>query len=159
MTAPDDLILLLDVDDTLLDGDWMERDLRRHLDNSFGAERSVRYWDIFGRRRTELGYADYLGALQQYRIEYPRDPHLLEISLFLVNYPFADRLYPGALDVIARFRSWGPTVTVSDGDVVFQPRKVERSGLWQAVAGTTRSIRTTSRRTPQRTSASSESAI
>jgi FMN phosphatase YigB (HAD superfamily) len=85
--------------------------------------------------RTELGYADYLGALQQYRIEYPRDPHLLEISLFLIDYPFADRLYPGALDVIARLRSWGPTVIVSDGYVVFQPRKVERSGLWQAVAG------------------------
>ena len=135
MTAPDDLIFLLDVDDTLLDGDRIERDLRRHLDYSFGAERSVLYWDIFEKLRTELGYADYLGALQQYRIEYPRDPHLLETSLFLVDYPFADRLYPGALDVIARLRSWGPTVIMSDGDVVFQPRKVDRSGLWQAVAG------------------------
>ena len=135
MTALDDIIFLLDVDDTLLDGDRIERDLRRHLDDSFGAQRSVRYWDIFEQLRTELGYADYLGALQRYRIEYPRDPHLLEISLFLVNYPFADRLYPGALDLIAWLRSWGPTVIVSDGDVVFQPRKVERSGLWQAVAG------------------------
>jgi FMN phosphatase YigB (HAD superfamily) len=121
MTALDDIIFLLDVDDTLLDGDRIERDLRRHLDDSFGAQRSVLYWNIFEQLRTELGYADYLGALQQYRIEYPRDPHLLEISLFLVNYPFADRLYPGALDVIARLRSWGPTVIVSDRDVVFQP--------------------------------------
>jgi FMN phosphatase YigB (HAD superfamily) len=135
MTAPHEITFLLDVDDTLLDNDWIERDLRRHLDHSFGVERSALYWDLFEKLRTELGYADYLGALQQYRIEYPRDPHLLEISLFLVDYPFADRLYPGALDVIARLRSWGPTVIVSDGDVVFQPRKVERSGLWQAVAG------------------------
>jgi FMN phosphatase YigB (HAD superfamily) len=135
MTAPHDITFLLDVDDTLLDNDWIERDLRRHLDDSFGVGRSALYWDLFEKLRTELGYADYLGALQQYRIEYPRDPHLLEISLFLVDYPFADRLYPGALDVIARLRSWGPTVIVSDGDVVFQPRKVERSGLWQAVAG------------------------
>jgi len=135
MTAPHEITFLLDVDDTLLDNDWIERDLRRHLDDSFGVERSALYWDLFEKLRTELGYADYLGALQQYRIEYPRDPHLLEISLFLVDYPFADRLYPGALDVIARLRSWGPTVIVSDGDVVFQPRKVERSGLWQAVAG------------------------
>jgi FMN phosphatase YigB (HAD superfamily) len=135
MTAPHEITFLLDVDDTLLDNDWIERDLRRHLDDSFGVERSALYWDLFEKLRTELGYADYLGALQQYRIEYPRDPHLLEISLFLVDYPFVDRLYPGALDVIARLRSWGPTVIVSDGDVVFQPRKVERSGLWQAVAG------------------------
>jgi FMN phosphatase YigB (HAD superfamily) len=135
MTAPHEITFLLDVDDTLLDNDWIERDLRRHLDDSFGVERSALYWDLFEKLRTELGYADYLGALQQYRIEYPRDPHLLEISLFLVDYPFADRLYPGALDVIARLRSWGPTVIVSDGDVVFQPRKVERSGLWQEVAG------------------------
>jgi FMN phosphatase YigB (HAD superfamily) len=135
MTPPHDIVFLLDVDDTLLDNDWIERDLRRHLDEAFGDERSARYWEIFEDLRAELGYADYLGALQQYRIEYPRDPHLLEISLFLVDYPFADRLYPGVLEVIARLRSWGPTVIVSDGDVVFQPRKVERSGLWQAVAG------------------------
>jgi FMN phosphatase YigB (HAD superfamily) len=135
MTAPHDIIFLLDVDGTLLDGDWVETDLRRHLNNSFGTERSALYWDVFERLWTELGYADYLGALQRYRIEYPRDPHLLEISLFLVDYPFADRLYPGALEVIARLRNWGPTVIVSDGDVVFQPRKVARSGLWQAVAG------------------------
>jgi len=132
---PHDLVFLLDVDNTLLDNDRVERDLRRHLEEAFGTERQARYWEIFERLRTELGYADYLGALQRYRVENLRDPHLLGISLFLVNYPFAERLYPGALDVIRRLRAWGPTVILSDGDVVFQPRKVERSGLWDAVEG------------------------
>ncbi len=135
MTRPHDIVFLLDVDDTLLDNDWIERDLRRHLEQSFGVERSAHYWELFEELRTELGYADYLGALQRYRVEHLRDPNLLETSLFLVDYPFANRLYPGALDVIARFRHWGSTVILTDGDVVFQPRKVERSGLWQATAG------------------------
>ncbi len=130
-----DLVFLLDVDDTLLDNDRVEQDLRRHLEAAFGAERQARYWEIFERLRSELGYADYLGALQRYRLENLRDPHLLSISLFLVNYPFADRLYPGALEVIRRLRARGPVVILSDGDVVFQPRKVERSGLWSAVDG------------------------
>ena len=133
--SPHDLVFLLDVDNTLLDNDRVERDLRHHLEEAFGGERQARYWEIFEHLRAELGYADYLGALQRYRVENLRDPHLLGISLFLVNYPFAERLYPGALDVIERLRSWGPTVILSDGDVVFQPRKVERSGLWKAVDG------------------------
>jgi FMN phosphatase YigB (HAD superfamily) len=126
---------LLDVDNTLLDNDAVERDLRGHLEQAFGVERQARYWEIFEDLRAELGYADYLGALQRYRVEHLRDPRLLEISLFLVNYPFADRLYAGAFDVVERLRGWGPTVILSDGDVVFQPRKVERSGLWEAVDG------------------------
>jgi FMN phosphatase YigB (HAD superfamily) len=130
-----DVAFLLDVDNTLLDNDRVERDLRHHLEQAFGIERQARYWEIFEELRAELGYADYLGALQRYRVEHQRDPHLLEISLFLVNYPFANRLYPGALDVVERLRTWGPTVILSDGDVVFQPRKVERSGLWEAVDG------------------------
>ena len=100
-----------------------------------GEECERRYWEIFEELRRELGYADYLGALQRYRIERPRDPHLLEISLFLLAYPFADRVYPGAFDVIRHLRSRGLVVVLSDGDVVFQPRKVERSGLWAAVDG------------------------
>jgi FMN phosphatase YigB (HAD superfamily) len=135
MTAPDDIVFLVDVDNTLLDNDQIERDLHQHLERSFGIERSTRYWEIFEELRTELGYADYLGALQRYRDKFLRDPHLLEISLFLVDYPFAERLYPDAFEVIARLRGWGPTVILSDGDVIFQPRKVERSGLWEAVAG------------------------
>ena len=135
MTGQNDIVFLLDVDDTLLDNDKVERDLRRHLEQSFGSERAARYWEIFEGLRTELGYADYLGALQRYRVEHLRDPHLLEISLFLVEYPFANRLYPSALDVIAQLGRWGATVILTDGDVVFQPRKVERSGLWEAVDG------------------------
>lgn len=135
MASPRDIVFLLDVDDTLLDNDQVEQDLRRHLEQAFGAERQARYWEIFENLRAELGYADYLGALQRYRVEHLRDPHLLGISLFLVNYPFARRLYPGALEVIARLRRWGQTVILSDGDVVFQPRKVERSGLWEATEG------------------------
>ena len=135
MTSPDDVVYLLDVDNTLLDNDQVERDLRRHLTEAFGDESQRRYWELFEELRTELGYADYLGALQRYRVENLRDPNLLSISLYLVDYPFASRLYPGALDVVDHLSRSGATVILSDGDVVFQPRKVERSGLWKAVAG------------------------
>lgn len=135
VTPPFDRVVLLDIDNTLLDNDAVERDLRRHVEESFGTECQERYWQIFEQLRAELGYADYLGALQRYRIEHPRDPHLIEISLFLVDYPFEDRLYPGALDVVSRLRRHGMTVILSDGDVVFQPRKVARSGLLDAVDG------------------------
>jgi FMN phosphatase YigB (HAD superfamily) len=131
----DDIVFLFDVDNTLLDNDHVEQDLRGHLSKAFGAQRQERYWSIFEELRTELGYADYLGALQRYRIEHPRDPHLLAVSTYLVNYPFADRLYPGARDALDHCRQWGPVVILSDGDVVFQPRKVERSGLWDAAGG------------------------
>ena len=136
MTEPHHpVVFLLDVDNTLIDNDRVAADLKRHLTREVGAERQERYWAIFEALRAELGYADYLGALQRYRIEYPRDPHLLAVSSFLVNYPFANRLYPESLDVLERLALWGPTVILSDGDVVFQPRKVERSGLFDAVAG------------------------
>ncbi|HMU55723.1 MAG TPA: HAD family hydrolase [Nitrospira sp.] len=127
--------MLFDVDNTLLDNDRVTEDLRRYLEQEVGAEPQKRYWVLFEELRRELGYADYLGALQRYRIERPRDPHLLTVSHFLINYPFADRLYPGALDVVAQANRVGTAVILSDGDVVFQPRKVERSGLHQAVDG------------------------
>jgi FMN phosphatase YigB (HAD superfamily) len=130
-----DVVFLLDVDNTLLDNDAVIDDLRRHLIAAFGVEREQRYWNIFEELRRELGYADYLGALQRYRVEHPRDLQVLEICLFLLHYPFADRVYPGALALIDRLRARGRVVILSDGDVVFQPRKVERSGLWEAVAG------------------------
>jgi FMN phosphatase YigB (HAD superfamily) len=135
MAIPHRVVFLFDVDNTLIDNDRVTRDLSRHLERAFGIERQKHYWQIFEQLRAELGYADYLGTLQRYRIEYPHDPHLLKISLFLINYPFANRLYPGSLDVIERFHTWGPTVILSDGDVVFQPHKVERSGLWEAFEG------------------------
>jgi FMN phosphatase YigB (HAD superfamily) len=138
MSASTELVpvaFLLDVDNTLLDNDRVAADLKRYLTREVGAECQERYWAIFEQLRTELGYADYLGALQRYRIERPRDPHLLAMSSFLVNYPFANRLYPESLDVLEKLSGWGPTVILSDGDVVFQPRKVERSGLFDAVEG------------------------
>ena len=129
------VVFLLDVDNTLLDNDRVAADLKRHLTRAFGAERQERYWAIFETLRAELGYADYLGALQRYRVENPHDPHVLALSSFLLEYPFADRLFPGSLDVIERLSGWGPTVILTDGDVVFQPRKIERSGLLEAVEG------------------------
>ncbi|HSU15436.1 HAD family hydrolase [Longimicrobium sp.] len=135
MSLRHDVVFLFDVDNTLLDNDRVTADLRRHLTGAFGGERAQWYWDTFEELRSELGYADYLGALQRFRVEHPRDPNLLAVSTYLVNYPFANRLYPGSLDVIEHCRRWGPVVILSDGDVVFQPRKVERSGLWDAVEG------------------------
>ena len=136
MTPPrSPIVFLLDVDNTLIDNDRVAGDLKRYLTREVGAERQERYWAIFEALRAELGYADYLGALQRYRLENPRDPHLLAVSAFLVNYPFANRLFPESLDVIEHLAAWGPTVILSDGDVVFQPRKVERSGLSGAVDG------------------------
>ena len=130
-----DVVFLLDVDNTLLDNDAVIEDLRRHVSDAVGAECGQRYWEIFENLRRELGYADYLGSLQRYRVEHPRDPHLLRVSLFLLHYPFTTRLYPGALDVIAALRAHSRVVILTDGDVVFQPFKVERSGLWAAVEG------------------------
>jgi FMN phosphatase YigB (HAD superfamily) len=129
------VVFLVDVDNTLIDNDRIASDLKRHLEREIGHERQERYWAIFEELRSELGYADYLGALQRYRVEHPRDPHVLTVSSFMVNYPFANRLYPNSLDVLERFRAWGPTVILSDGDAVFQPRKVERSGIQDAVDG------------------------
>jgi hypothetical protein len=128
-------VFLFDVDNTLLDNDRVTADLKRHLEKQVGPERQQRYWEFFEQLRTELGYADYLGALQRYRIEYPRDPSLLTVSRFLVNYPFATRLYPDSLDAVEHVKKWGDAVILSDGDVVFQPLKVERSGIWEAVEG------------------------
>ncbi len=128
-------VFLVDVDDTLLENDRIQNDLKSHLAEEYGPECRDRYWAILEELMQTLGYRDYFGALQKYRAEHPTDVHLLKTSSFLVDYPFADRLYPGALDVLARLRSWGKTVILSDGDAVFQPRKVERSGIRDAVGG------------------------
>jgi FMN phosphatase YigB (HAD superfamily) len=137
MTAP--IVFLLDVDNTLLDNDRIIADLHQHLEREFGVQRADRYWAAFEALRSELGYADYLGALQRWRAEVEADDaaayRLLSLSSFLIDYPFAERLYPRALEVVARLGRVGPTVILSDGDVVFQPRKVHRSGLWDAVEG------------------------
>jgi FMN phosphatase YigB (HAD superfamily) len=129
------VVFLLDVDNTLLDNDRIIADLRVALTREFGVEKELRFWTIFEDHRRELGYADYLGTLQRFRLEDPHDPNLLAISSMLVNYPFQERLYPGALDVIRHLGQWGTTVILTDGDVVFQPLKLERSGLADAVGG------------------------
>lgn len=130
-----DTVFLFDVDNTLLDNDAVVASLRGHLSEAFGAESAAHYWEGFEALRTELGYADYLGALQRYRGAQAYDPALLGMSSFLIDYPFADRVYEGSLAALAHVRRVGPTVILSDGDVVFQPRKVQRSGLWAAVEG------------------------
>jgi FMN phosphatase YigB (HAD superfamily) len=135
VTRPARVVVLVDVDNTLLDNDRIQADLRRHLEREFGAACRDRYWTILEGLFAELGYRDYLGALQRYRVEHPHDVHLLAMSSWLVDYPFATRLYPDALDVLERLGTFGTTVVLSDGDVVFQPRKVERAGLALAVEG------------------------
>jgi FMN phosphatase YigB (HAD superfamily) len=133
--TPAPMVFLVDVDNTLLDNDRIQDDLKRHLEREFGAKSRDRYWAILEALFVELGYRDYLGALQRCRAEHPQDVNLMLMSSYLVDYPFANRLYPGALDVLQQLRAWGATVILSDGDVVFQPRKVQRSGIWEAVDG------------------------
>lgn len=139
MASDTGVVFLLDVDNTLLDNDGVQDDLRDVLERDFGRASSDRYWELFEQLRAELGYADYLGALQRYRLQLEgsgnHDPRLLLMSSFLVDYPFAQRLYAQALEVIAHLSRFGQTVILSDGDVVFQPRKVQCSGLWHAVEG------------------------
>jgi FMN phosphatase YigB (HAD superfamily) len=133
--SPTRVVFLFDVDNTLLDNDRVAADLQRHLVSELGLEGAPEYWRIFEQLRTELGYADYLGALQRYRAKHPRAPNLLCVSDFLINYPFAERLFPDALKVIEHVQHWGPAVILSDGDVVFQPLKIRRSGLDNALSG------------------------
>ncbi|WP_144109452.1 HAD family hydrolase [Paraburkholderia sp. BCC1886] len=134
-TTPHDVVFLFDCDNTLLDNDRLLADLREFLTREIGAENSKRYWEISEELRAELGYVDYLGALQHLRLEQPLDTRFLSVSSFLLDYPFADRLFPGSLNVLQQLAQHGPTVILSDGDMVFQPRKLKRSGLWDAVEG------------------------
>lgn len=133
--AQDETVFLFDVDNTLIDNDRIADDLRRHLTSQVGEEGQLKYWEYFEQIRAELGYADYLGALQRYRTAYPRDFHILAVSYFILNYHFANRLFPGSLDVLEHYGKEGRTVLLTDGDVVFQPHKIERSGLLEAVGG------------------------
>ncbi len=135
MPAHQDTVFLFDVDNTLFNNDALSADLGEHLESEFGPAARDRYWKIFETLRSELGYADYLGALQRYRMEVPDDPQLLRMAAFLIDYPFESRLFPGALQAISHCHRVGPTAILSDGDVVFQPRKVMRSGLWEAFEG------------------------
>ena len=134
-TLPSSIVFLVDVDDTLLENDRIQDDLQAHMEREFGRECRDRFWAIQEQLFQELGYRDYLGAFQRFRVEHPYERHLVTAANYLVDYPFADRLYAGALDVLRKLRTWGRTVILSDGDVVFQPRKVDRSGIFKAVEG------------------------
>jgi FMN phosphatase YigB (HAD superfamily) len=133
MSKTPPVVFLFDVDNTLLDNDAVQTDLKEHLEQAYGADARDRYWEILEGLRSELGYVDYLGALERFRAEAMHRPDVLRMSSWLVDYPFADRLYPEALNAVKHVQQWGPAVILSDGDAVFQPRKVERSGLWRAV--------------------------
>ena len=135
MTKRHEIVFLFDVDNTLLDNDAVQADLKAHLAEHYGAAARDRYLEILNNLVDELGYTDYLGALERYRVEVLHRPEVLRMSSWLVDYPFAERLFAGALDAVAHVQQWGPAVILSDGDAVFQPRKVERSGLWHAVDG------------------------
>lgn len=135
MTVSASTVVLLDVDNTLLENDAVEADLHRHLAAQLGQKPAERYWTVFEELRDELGYADYLGALQRLRSAYPHETHLLDASAYLIEYPFTKRVYPGALETLRRLNELGQTVILSDGDAVFQPHKIRRSGLWAAVDG------------------------
>jgi hypothetical protein len=135
MTDTSNVVFLFDVDNTLIDNDRVQAHLKEHLQRTYGAATRDRYWEILEDLRNELGYVDYLGALERYRVEELHRPEVLRMSSWLVDYPFADRLYPGALDAVKHMQQWGTPVILSDGDAVFQPRKVERSGLWHAFDG------------------------
>ena len=135
MTVTPRVVFLFDVDNTLVDNDRVQADLKEHLAQTYGPATRDRYWNILEELREELGYVDYLGALERYRVEALHRPEVLRMSSWLVDYPFADRLYPGALDAVKHVQQWGTHVILSDGDAVFQPRKVERSGIWRAFDG------------------------
>jgi FMN phosphatase YigB (HAD superfamily) len=135
MAKAPNVVFLFDVDNTLIDNDRVQAHLKEHLAETYGTATRDRYWEILEQLREELGYVDYLGALERYRVEALHRPEVLRMSSWLVDYPFADRLYPGALDAVKHVQQWGTPVILSDGDAVFQPRKVERSGLWQAFDG------------------------
>ncbi|MEO9216648.1 MAG: HAD family hydrolase [Rhodanobacter sp.] len=129
------VVFLLDVDNTLLDNDRFAADLGDTLEQAFGVAERDRYWTIYAQLRDALGYADYLGTLQRFRAGLDNEPSLLQMSKYLLEYPFAERLYPHALDTVAHLRTLGPTAILSDGDVVFQPRKIQHAGLWDALHG------------------------
>ncbi len=130
-----EVVFLLDVDNTLLDNDTAQTDYIAEIRRQVSPEAAGRYWEIFKQLTLELGYADYLGALQHYRLDHMYDHRLLHISSYLLDYPFADRLYDGALELITHWRNFGQVAILTDGDVVFQPRKIIRSGLYEAVSG------------------------
>ena len=135
MAQAHDTVILFDVDNTLFDNDGLQRDIGDYLVRNHGQAAHDRYWAIYEEIRGQVDYADYIGALERYRLEALHDPSLLRMSNWLLDYDFAGKVFPGALDAIAHVSRWGTAVILSDGDAVFQPRKIERAGLWRAFDG------------------------
>lgn len=135
MSGSSPIVFLFDVDNTLLDNDCVHDDFDRHIAEEFGVDEAKRYWKIYEELRDKLGYADYLGAVQQFRLGCDDELRVQRLAAFLLDYPFAERLYPGALDTIAHLSKCGPCAVLSDGDVVLQPRKIRKSGIEAAVDG------------------------
>lgn len=133
MSTVPPVVFLLDVDNTLLDNDRVQADLDAHIASLFGADAAKTYWNLYENLREKLGYADYLGAIQQFRLECDDEVRAQDLAAWLLNYPFAGRLYPGASDAIAHLSRFGECVVLSDGDVVLQPRKIAASGIARAV--------------------------
>jgi len=124
-----EMVFLFDVDNTLIDNDRVSADLSDHLSREYGQLTRDGFWAIFEELRRELGYADYLGSLQRYRAKNLHDPRILRVANWLIDYPFPERLFPRADEAVRHAAGLGTTVILSDGDAVFQPRKVSRSGL------------------------------
>lgn len=135
MSAMNDIVFLFDVDDTLLDNDGINADLDAHIERVFGPDGRMLYRAIYESVRDEVDYADYLGAIQRFRLRCGDEIRAQDLGAWLLEYPFAERLYPHALDAIAHVSRFGPAVVLSDGDVVLQPRKISASGIADAVAG------------------------
>lgn len=134
MSSQASLVFLFDVDNTLIDNDRFSADLAAQLEERFGEEGRARYQAIDKALRADVGYADYLGALQRLRGQ-ASSHDFMEMSFFLLDYPFDERRFPGVLETIDHLRQIGTPVIMSDGDTVFQPRKVRRAGLWDAFRG------------------------
>lgn len=131
--ASDSVVCLLDFDNTLIDNDRIVADLLGYLQREVGDICRRRYWEIFEELRAKFDYTDYLGALQRFRDEHPHDPHLVSLSLFLLNYPFHKVLFPKALDVVAHVKQWSQPVMLADGDVLLQSYKLAQSGVYDVV--------------------------
>ncbi len=135
MTSNSDMVFLFDVDNTLLDHDRVKQDLGALLDSRIFDGASEHYWSAYEAIRAETGQADFLASFQRCWIDSECNPHWLPAADLMLDYPYSDRLYPGALHVLEHVSRFAMVAIVSDGDAVLQPRKIRRAGLWQAVDG------------------------
>jgi hypothetical protein len=129
----DDLVFLLDVDNTLLDNDRAKEDMAARVEDLVGAERAARWWELYEQVRQETDVVDYPRTLTRYRAVFPDEPRFPHLADFILGLPYAGYVYPGALETLTYLRTLGTTVIVSDGDAVYQAAKIARAGLAAAV--------------------------